>query len=117
MKAKVIYNTWLGRVIGKLGYTAITLGWFIFRKYGKNSIGEQLLNHESIHVRQQVEMVFLLQWAWYFVEYLVRLAVYRSHDKAYRNISFEREAYANEHNLEYLRTRKRWAWVKYLKAI
>jgi len=59
-------------------------------------------------------MLFIFQWLWYGVEYLVRLAQYRNHDKAYYNISFEREAYDNEKNLEYLKTRPRWAWIKYL---
>jgi hypothetical protein len=114
MKAKVKFNTWFSRIVGKLGYGAITLAWFIFPAYGKVSISDRLFNHECIHVRQQAEMFYLLQWLWYGVEYLIRLAYYRNHDKAYRNTSFEREAYANELNRDYLRTRKCWAWFKYL---
>ena len=34
---------------------------------------------------------------------------------AYRNISFEREAYANEEYIDYLENRKRFAWIKYIK--
>lgn len=33
---------------------------------------------------------------------------------AYKNISFEREAYDNGDNLEYLENRKFFSWVKYL---
>lgn len=116
MKPKVIYNTWLGWLIDRLGYGAITFGWYIFMRRGATSISPRLLNHETIHVRQQQEMGFVLQWLWYLVEYLVRLAWYRNHDKAYRNTSFEREAYANENDFEYLNARKRWAWVRYLRG-
>ena len=33
---------------------------------------------------------------------------------AYLNISFEKEAYQNDYNLEYLKYRKRFAFIKYL---
>jgi hypothetical protein len=33
---------------------------------------------------------------------------------AYRNLSFEREAYVNESNLEYLETRKYFSFLNYL---
>jgi hypothetical protein len=114
MRTKIVFNSWLGRIVGKLGYAAITVGWFIFPAQGEKTVGMKLLNHEGIHVRQQAEMFFLLHWLWYAVEYVVRLAQYRSHDKAYYNISFEREAYANEADFGYLQARKRWAWTKYL---
>lgn len=34
-----------------------------------------------------------LYYAWYGIEYLIRLIVYRDSDKAYRMIAFEQEAY------------------------
>ena len=34
---------------------------------------------------------------------------------AYRNISFEREAYANQRNLNYLESRPMYAWRRYMK--
>jgi hypothetical protein len=45
--------------------------------------------HERIHGRQQLEMLLLLFYLWYGVEYLVRLCITRNHDRAYRSISFE----------------------------
>ena len=33
----------------------------------------------------------------------------------YRTISFEREAYANERKDEYLRGRRHYAWIRYMK--
>lgn len=34
-----------------------------------------------------------LYYTWYLIEYLIRLCIYRDHDKAYHNIVFEREAF------------------------
>ncbi|MGK0254765.1 MAG: hypothetical protein ACI9OE_002275, partial [Mariniflexile sp.] len=41
---------------------------------------------------------------------------YKKWHLAYRNISFEREAYANEMYLDYLKQRKFWSFLKYLSA-
>lgn len=68
-------------------------------------------NHERIHLRQQSEMLVIPFLIWYALEWIVRLFM---HGNAYRNISFEREAYINELRNDYLNSRRRWAWVKYL---
>jgi hypothetical protein len=34
-------------------------------------------------------------------------------DTAYRKISFEKEAYDRENNLEYLKNRKLWSFLRY----
>lgn len=72
-------------------------------------------NHERIHTRQQLEMLFVFFFLWYGVEWLMRLIIHRSAITAYLNISFEREAYANERNLDYLRSRPLFAWRRYLR--
>ena len=51
---------------------------------------------------------------WYVVEWLIRWAYYRNRKTAYKNISFEREAYAKEDDVVYLDSRKPFAWVRYL---
>ena len=76
-----------------------------------------LLNHERIHLRQQLELGLLPFYIWYGVEYLIRRLQYKDHYKAYCNISFEREAYANDHNLTYRQYRPWYAFVKYLKGV
>ena len=73
-----------------------------------------LLNHERVHLRQQVELMILPFYIWYIVEYLIRLIIYKNKQRAYRNISFEREAYANENSMEYLNKRKLWTFLKYI---
>ncbi|MCP9764410.1 hypothetical protein [Lacihabitans soyangensis] len=76
--------------------------------------GKTILNHERIHLRQQVEMLVLPFYFWYLFEWLVLYIKYRNIDKAYRNISFEKEAYKNESNMNYLKNRPFWNFMKYL---
>jgi hypothetical protein len=64
-----------------------------------------LINHERIHLRQQLEMLIIPFYIWYLIAY------YR---KGYYNVSFEKEAYANENNLTYLKKRRIFEFRKYL---
>lgn len=113
------------------GYKAINLFGILFVK-NNAKIDEVTINHEAIHSRQFVELmilfavatVFIRWWlpllsplffyVWYVVEWIVRIFQYRDAHLAYRNISFEREAYTNEKELEYLRNRKHFAFMKHL---
>jgi hypothetical protein len=78
---------------------------------------EVTMNHERIHARQQVELLWLFFFIGYGLEYLFRLIKYRGHHKAYRSIVFEREAFDNDRNPGYLKTRKAYAWVKYWRQV
>jgi hypothetical protein len=73
------------------------------------------IRHEQIHTAQQREMLYVLFYLWYVIEWAIRLCLYRHAHKAYRNISFECEAYNMQRDLLYLDDRKHYAWVKYLK--
>jgi len=97
------------------GYTALTLFPFVFLKSKHFKMNKVLLNHEKIHLRQQLEMLVIPFYLFYVIEFLIRLIQYKNWDKAYRNISFEREAYCNESNLEYLMQRTFWSFLKYLR--
>lgn len=72
-----------------------------------------LVNHESIHLRQQLELLILPFYLWYSGHYLVNLWRFKNAHRAYREIIFEREAFACENDLEYLQKRRRWAFLKY----
>ncbi len=72
------------------------------------------LNHEKIHFRQQIELLWVLFFVWYVLEFLVRLVQYRNWRKAYYNISFEREAYRHETDTNYLKSRPFWNFIKYI---
>ena len=72
-----------------------------------------LINHERIHLRQQVEMLLVPFYIVYTAHYFINLIHYRSHDKAYRHIIFEREAYAMDKDLNYLKSRSTWSWLRF----
>ena len=92
---------------------AITLAPFgIYFKYDRYLFNKRLVNHESIHWQQQMEMLIIFFYLWYFIEWIIRL--FTNFGNAYRSISFEREAYANDTNKEYLKTRKPFSWLKYI---
>ena len=70
------------------------------------------VNHETIHFQQQLEMLVIPFYILYILEYLIKFFIFFDTKKAYYNISFEQEAFANDTNLDYLKTRKRFNWVK-----
>ncbi|MEY2924173.1 MAG: hypothetical protein RLZZ337_721 [Bacteroidota bacterium] len=88
--------------------TAITLWPFIFFRDKDKRKDTIIINHEKIHLRQQLELLVLPFYIIYLLEYVFYVIKYRNHDKAYRSISFEREAYRNEGSLSYLKQRKPW---------
>lgn len=96
------------------GFSAITLWPFVFvRKDAR--MAATTIRHENIHGEQQKEMLIVFFLLWYGIEWLVKLCYYRNSITAYKNISFEREAYSNESNIVYLDERKPFAWFKYIK--
>ena len=119
---------WRQKFLPLTGHKAVFLAGILFvRKEAK--MNERDLNHERIHSRQFVELmvlfavatVFIRWWlpvfapfafyVWYIVEWLIRLL---KKGNAYRNISFEREAYANENYSDYLSERELFAFLEYL---
>ena len=96
------------------GFRGLTLFPFVILRDFLDKENKVLLNHEKIHIRQQLELLILPFFLLYFLEYLIRLLQFKDQNKAYRNISFEREAYQNESNLDYLQTRSFWNFRKYI---
>lgn len=97
------------------GYKAVNLFGLLFVR-GDAYMEAADINHEEIHTAQMKEMLYALFYLWYLAEWLVRLVQCRDVEKAYRSISFEREAYANEKDMGYLGRRRRYSWLKYLKG-
>lgn len=91
----------------------IALFPFVFLKEQHLKNDPLIINHERIHLKQQLEMLILPFYILYLFNYLLNLIYYRNHDQAYRNIIFEREAYRCEHNLTYLSRRNFWAWKNF----
>ncbi|SDE30361.1 hypothetical protein [Riemerella columbipharyngis] len=88
--------------------------FIILRRY-EDKTNFVLINHEKIHLRQQLELLIIFFYIWYILEFLIRWTKYQNYDKAYRKISFEQEAYAHDQESNYLEKRKFWSFVKYLK--
>ena len=87
----------------------------MFLKYKALRGNVVLINHEKIHLRQQIELLIIPFFIIYSFEFLVRLFQYKNWTMAYRNISFEREAYRKEKDLEYLKTRPFFNFIKFIR--
>ncbi len=96
------------------GFRGIALFPFVLVKQHTDKENLVFVNHERIHLRQQLELLLIPFFVWYSIEFLVRLIQYKNRDLAYRNISFEREAYAKEKDLGYLKQRSLWSFLKYV---
>lgn len=93
----------------------ITLYPFIFIKNPEDKKNSVLINHEKIHLKQQLELLIIFFYVAYVIEYYYHLLKLKNGHQAYLAISFEREAFAHELDLEYLKKRKVWGFWKYLK--
>ncbi|SHK37713.1 hypothetical protein SAMN05444371_2154 [Epilithonimonas mollis] len=102
------------RLLKNTKISGITLFPFILLRRKSDRKNKILINHERIHIRQQMELLIIIFYIWYLSEYYIRYLKYKNPNLAYRNISFEREAYANEQNTDYLSKRKIWSFVRYL---
>ena len=94
-------------------YSAIALYPFILIKRSELWDNAELIHHEKIHHRQQLELLLVGFYILYGINYLFNLLRYRTHYKAYREIIFEREAFAMDKDLNYLKSRKMFAFVKF----
>ncbi|QNL47712.1 hypothetical protein H8S90_12835 [Olivibacter sp. SDN3] len=77
-------------------------------------LSDRILLHEKIHHRQQIEMLVLPFYIWYVMEWLFKWAIYKKRHQAYKALSFEREAYSNDSQPNYLETRKTWNFIRFL---
>jgi hypothetical protein len=96
------------------GYRGMAVFPFVLVKYPSDKKNQVFVNHEKIHLRQQLELLIIPFFIWYLIEYVVRLFQYKNAGLAYQNISFEREAYGNEANVDYLKSRTFFRFVQYL---
>jgi hypothetical protein len=95
------------------GFRAINLFGILFVR-GSSSLSESTYLHERIHTRQMVELLYIGFYLAYLAEWLYLLCKYRNNSRAYRSISFEKEAYAHQYDgASYLNNRKLYAqWRK-----
>lgn len=90
-------------------FKAITLWPFIFVRKTAN-MRPQDITHEEIHGEQQKELLVLPFYLWYLGELAIKSII--KGKSAYRDISFEKEAYQNQADETYPKERKHYAWFK-----
>lgn len=96
------------------GFKAFNFAGILLFVRGDAHLSEVDMNHENIHSAQWKGLWYIGTILLYCIEWIIRLFEYKELHAAYRNISLEREAYANQSNLTYLETRKRFSFIKYL---
>lgn len=92
------------------GITLAPFGIYLKKEY---IMYKDIVNHESIHWKQQMEMLIIFFYIWYIFEWLFKLLIHGR--RAYYYLSFEREAYNYEHDVNYLKNRKHYTWIKFLR--
>lgn len=98
---KIIYNS----LIPFKGFLAINLFGVIFARKG-NTLSSRVLNHERIHTAQMRELLYVPFYLIYLLEWIFRLIFCSGN--AYRNLSFEKEAFENDSDFSYLARRPRF---------
>lgn len=100
------------KIIPFPGYKCINLFGILFVRENAVLTTTDIV-HETIHTKQMQEMAYIFFYLWYSIEWLVKLVHYRFDSKrAYKSLSFEREAYANETVVGYPENRKHYCWIK-----
>ena len=128
---KIIHN----KFIPFKGFGAMNILGLVFTRKKADEITITTKRHEQIHTMQQYEilgasalisLVLCNIWAswWYLLitialpialyvlVWLIELAL-PPYNSAYKDSPFEREAFANDEDVNYLVTRPLFAWVKY----
>lgn len=99
--------------ISRLPAAGMALFPFILVKRISYKEDKVLINHEKIHLAQQLELLLIFFYILYVLHYFINLLRYRDRKKAYMNIVFEREAFRMDNDLLYLKRRQLFAWVRF----
>ena len=102
----IIYNNF----IPFDGFKAMNFFGIIFARKKLNEID---INHEKIHTAQMKDLLFIGFYIWYLIEWIWNLFEYRNFIEAYKHISFEKEAYAQQDNMYYLSYRDHFEFLVY----
>ena len=99
-------------IIKNLPAAGMALFPFILLKNEKLKQDWSIINHEKIHLRQQLELLVLPFYILYLINYLINLIRYKNHHTAYLNIVFEKEAYKYDLEIQYLKKGNWYGWLK-----
>lgn len=132
----ILQNKWINRLIPFPGFRACNLLGVLFVR-GERKLSDATLNHERIHSAQIAEVmlasaplaallwIFSSVWVaillvlasyylWYLIEWAIHFTRIKDAHLAYRMICFEREAYENQNDLNYLESR---SWFKFIQFL
>ena len=101
---------WLS-YIAPIDIGAITLGPIVI---SRDEMSETTKRHETIHFQQFLELAFVGFPILYYGFWLLNLLKGDDGESAYYNIPFEKEAYYNDADQNYLQKRKRFSWIHYI---
>jgi len=107
---KIIAPKFLKTISWVVDIVAITLYPFII---SREEMSSDVLNHESIHIAQQKELLVVFFYLLYGWDYFMGLIKYNNKEEAYYRVRFEQEAYENMFNENYLFERRLYSWHKY----
>lgn len=100
------------------GFEALNLFGVLFvrkdRVFESEAAWQVMIRHETIHTKQMQELGYLPFYLLYALEWLVRWIVCGDATRAYFDISFEREAYANQYTPGYTEWRRHYTFLRYL---
>lgn len=92
--------------------SAVALWPFVILRNKQYIHDQVLINHEKIHLRQQLELIIVFFYLWYAIEFVINRIKGMDSRSAYHNIRFEKEAYLFERDLNYLKKRKCFAFLR-----
>lgn len=95
----IIESKWFTELFGVYG-----AAWFPGIIIVVPGASDNLIRHEKIHLKQQLELLYFG---------FILLYLYYAITKGYKDNPFEREAFGNEKDVNYLRDRKLYSWTKY----
>lgn len=117
------------------GFSAMNILGFLFVRE-EAELKDWVIRHEAIHTAQQYEILtvsalialvlsnIFASWWYLLIVILMPIAIYvlawlvelvlPPYDTAYKDSPFEREAYMNQHNPEYLANSTPFAWTQYI---
>lgn len=87
------------RILNKFKIQGMVLYPFVL--FASKDPDEHLRNHERIHVEQIKRDGVLRFYSQYLLEYFLLRLKKMNHDQAYRNISYEKEAYSHHNKIQY----------------
>lgn len=135
IKAERFLKLW--SKVFKINTSAIAAFPFVVVRKKGNKV---MVNHERIHLFQWVGILLIVipvmilidpEWSmWikialcyfsfpiiYVIFHYINRIKGMDHETAYYNNPFEKEAYANQYNFKYLKERKLYSWIAYMRNL